>query len=461
MNEAAALTPLIDNDAIGEDIYALAAEIFPICRSITGDGVSKTIDVLGRHVPIRRHELPTGTAVLDWEIPKEWNVTDAYIKNANGERVVDFRRSNLHVLNYSVPIRQRMHISELKPHVFTLPDQPDLIPYRTSYYKETWGFCMPHRQLEALEDAGGEYEVVIESRLEPGVLTWGEYLHAGASTDEVLISTHICHPSLANDNCSGLALLTVLARELARRKTRFSYRFVLVPVTIGAIAWLATNEPHLGRIKHGLVISNVGDAGGPTYKRSRRGDALIDRSMIHVLRRSGAPLNLLEFFPYGYDERQYCSPGFDLPVGLFQRSQFATFSEYHTSADNLDFIRPQHLAASFRWIVQALEILETDRRLINLSPKGEPQLGRRGLYAAVGAGKDAWTRNMAMLWALNLSDGRHSLLDIAERADLPFGEIAAAADVLERHGLLAPAPDAAEAPHGGGPIRMAGAAARP
>ena len=437
-----ALPPPTAGDGIGEEIHALAAEIFPICRSITGDGVRQTIDVLNRYIPIERHEVPTGKAVLDWEVPKEWNITDAYIKNADGERVVDFRRSNLHVLNYSVPVRRRLPFSELKQHLFTLPDQPDLIPYRTSYYKEAWGFCLSHNQLTALEAAGGEYEVVIESRLEPGMLTWGEYLHAGEITDEVLISTHICHPSLANDNCSGLALLTVLGRQLSRRQTRLSYRFLLVPGTIGAIAWLATNEANLGRIRHGLVIAGVGDAGGPTYKRSRRGDALIDRSMVHVLRHSGAPLNLLEFFPYGYDERQYCSPGFDLPVGLFQRSQFGTFPEYHTSADNLQFIRPEHLAASFRWIAQALEILEADRRLVNLAPRGEPQLGRRGLYSAVGGGKDVWSRNMAMLWVLNLSDGRHSLLDIAERADLPFETIAAVASLLERHELLAPLPAA-------------------
>ncbi|HEY7766093.1 MAG TPA: DUF4910 domain-containing protein [Hyphomicrobiaceae bacterium] len=440
MNEATALMPLVRNDEIGEDIYSLAAELFPICRSITGDGVRQSIDLISRHIPIKRHELPTGTAVLDWEVPREWNITDAYIMNGNGERVVDFRSCNLHVLNYSAPVRRRMPFSELKPHIFTLPDQPDLIPYRTSYYKEAWGFCMSHRQLLALEAAGGDYDVVIESRLEPGALTWGEYLHQGESADEVLLSTHICHPSLANDNCSGLAMLTVLARELAGRRTRLSYRLVFVPATIGAIAWLATNEANLGRIRHGLVISNVGDAGGPTYKRSRLGDALIDRAMVHVLRRSAASFNLIEFFPYGYDERQYCSPGFNLPVGLFQRSQFATFPEYHTSGDNLDFIRPEHLAASFRWIVQALDILETDRKLVNLCPKGEPQLGRRGLYAATGGAKDAWTRNMAMLWMLNLSDGRHSLLDVAERADLPFDAIAAAASVLESHGLLAPAP---------------------
>ena len=437
MKEAPALAPLIANDDIGQTIYALAAEIFPICRSITGDGVRRTIDVLSRHIPVHRHEIPTGTAVLDWEVPKEWSITDAYIKNAKGERVVDFHRSNLHIVNYSAPIKAKIPISELKAHIFTLPDQPDLIPYRTSYYNETWGFCMSHRQLAALEEGGGEYEVVIDSRLEAGALTWGEYLHAGETTDEVLLSAHVCHPSLANDNCSGLALLAVLAHKLTDIRTRLSYRILFVPGTVGAIAWLAANEAHLDRIKHGLVVSCVGDAGGPTYKRSRRGDAIIDRAMAHVLRASGAPVNLLDFFPYGYDERQYCSPGFNLPVGLFQRSQFATFPEYHTSADNLDFIRAEHLAASFRWIVQTLDILERNRFMINRHPKGEPQLGRRGLYGAIGGDRNAWTRNMAMLWTLNLSDGQHSLLDIAERANLSFDVIASIADVLEDHGLLA------------------------
>ena len=441
MAERPPLAPLIENVTIGQDIYALAAEIFPICRSITGDGVRRTIDMLSRHIPIQRREIPTGTAVLDWEVPKEWNITDAYIKNANGERVVDFQRSNLHVLNYSAPVRRRMPLAELKAHVFTLPDQPDLIPYRTSYYKETWGFCMSHRQLAALETAGGEYDVMIEFPPRARCADVGRIPARRRDGDEVLLSTHVCHPSLANDNCSGLALLTVLARELAGRRTRLSYRFLFVPGTIGSIAWLATNEASLGRIKHGLVVSCVGDAGGPTYKRSRKGDALIDRAMIHVLSASGTSPNLLDFFPYGYDERQYCSPGFDLPVGLFQRSQFATFAEYHTSADNLDFIRADHLAASFRWIVQTLDILEGNRRLINLCPKGEPQLGRRGLYGAIGGDRDAWTQNMAMLWTLNLSDGRHSLLDIAERANLSFDVIASVAALLEGHGLLAASPE--------------------
>jgi len=435
------LRPLLTSRDIGEDIYALAAEIFPICRSIAGDGVRDTLDILGRHIPIERHEIPTGTKILDWEVPKEWNITDAFIKNAAGDRIVDFRRSNLHVLNYSQPVSRKMRIAELRPYIFTIPDQPDLIPYRTSYYSNNWGFCMSHRQLMALEAVDGELEVVIESKLEPGALTWGEYLHKGETADEVLLSAHICHPSLANDNCSGLALLTTLADALSSRRTRLSYRFLFLPGTIGSIAWLAANDANVGRIKHGLVVSCVGDDGGPTYKKSRRGDALIDRAMAHVLRHAGTTANLLDFFPYGYDERQYCSPGYDLPVGLFQRSQFATFPEYHTSADNLDFIASEHLGASFRWIIEALDIVETDRVLVNLSPKGEPQLGRRGLYAGIGGDKDAQSHNMAMLWTLNLSDGRHSLLDIAERARLPFDVIAATADLLERHGLLAPPPD--------------------
>lgn len=437
MKEANSLSSGIRDDSIGKEIYALAAEIFPICRSMTGDGVRRTINVLAQHVPIQTQELRSGTTVFDWTIPNEWNIHDAFIKNSRGERIIDFQRSNLHVVNNSVPVSKTMAIDQLRKRLFALPDQPDLIPYRTSFFKEEWGFCVSHRQLQALEAAGGDYEVVIDSRLEPGTLTWGEYLHAGQIADEVLISTHICHPSLANDNCSGLALATMLAREISRRQTRFSYRFLFIPATIGSIAWLATNEDRVHRIKHGLVVSNVGDGGAPTYKRSRRGNVLIDRAAAHVLKLSGSPFKLLDFVPYGYDERQYCSPAFDLPVGLFQRSQYGTFPEYHTSADNLDFIRAEHLLASFRWIGQILDVLENNRSLVNLFPKGEPQLGKRGLYSRFGSPGDERTRNLAMLWTLNLSDGSHSLLDIADRADLPFDLIASVADALEHHGLVA------------------------
>jgi len=252
----------------------------------------------------------------------------------------------------------------------------------------------------------------------------------------VLFSAHICHPSLANDNCSGLALLTRLAARLAPLKTRYSYRFLFAPGTIGAIAWLARNDHQVARIRHGLVLSCVGDAGGPTYKKSRRGDAFIDRAMVHVLQHAGLSPTVLDFFPYGYDERQYCSPGFDLPVGLFQRSQFGTFPEYHTSADNLEFIRPQHLASSYRMLAGLVEILEQDWWPRSTTPKGEAQLGRRGLYSALGGDRTGAEKSMAFLWILNLADGRHSLLDVAERAQLPFGVVADAARLLKDSGLL-------------------------
>jgi aminopeptidase-like protein len=434
MAPAPSLRERLDEAGLGEAIFALAAEIYPICRSITGDGVRATLAHLGRHIDLEVHEVPTGTQVFDWAIPREWTIRDAYIKNAAGERVVDFGSCNLHVLNHSRPIRATLTLDELKKHVFTLPEQPDLIPYRTSYYAEAWGFCMAHNRLAALPD--GRYEVVIDASLEEGSLSYGEYLHRGETDDEFLFSAHVCHPSLANDNCSGLALLTLLAKRLAPLKTRYSYRFLFAPGTIGAIAWLARNEHRVSRIRHGLVVAGVGDGGGPTYKKSRRGDALIDRAMAHVLRHAAASPRILDFFPYGYDERQFCSPGFDLGVGLFQRSQYGTFPEYHTSADNLDFIRPEHLGASYRMIAAMIDIVENDWRPRSTSPKGEPQLGRRGLYAALGGDKDGPAKSMAFLWILNLADGRHTLLDIAERAQLPFAVVAEAARLLRDSDLL-------------------------
>jgi len=418
----------------GDQIFALAAGIYPICRSITGNGVRHTLHELRKHIALEIHEVPTGTAVFDWIIPREWNIRDAYIKNARGERVVDFEKSNLHVMSYSVPVRQRISLGELKDHLYTLPGQPDLIPYRTSYYREGWAFCMAHRQFEDLRDE--TYDVLIDSSLTEGYLTYGEYLHKGETQDEFLFSAHICHPSLANDNCSGVALLTYLAERMAGLETRYSYRFLFAPGTIGAITWLARNENNSQRIKHGLVVSMVGDPGGPTYKRSRRGNAMIDRAIGHVLQHSGLQPVVLDFFPYGYDERQYCSPGFDLPVGLFQRSRFGEIPQYHTSADNLDFIRPEHLIESYRLIAQTLDVIENDAIYVNLLPKCEPQLGRRGLYGAVGGDKDAAAANMAMLWILNLADGAHSLLDIAQRAELPFEVIRKAAEQLRESGLL-------------------------
>ena len=445
----------LDAAATGDALYGIVGELYPLCRSITGDGVRDTLRILRRIAPLTVHEVPTGTRVFDWEVPREWNIRDAFIKNARGERIVDFRQHNLHVVGYSVPVHRRMPLSELRAHLHTLPAQPDLIPYRTSYYAETWGFCLPHRVLESLPE--GEYEVSIDSTLADGSLTYGEALVQGASDEEVLLSCHTCHPSLCDDNLSGLAVAALLAQTLsaiaapshprtpapshprtpAPSHLRYSYRFVFAPGTIGAITWLARHEREVQRIRHGLVLTCLGDQGPFTYKQSRRGFTETDRLTEHVLRFAGQPFQIRSFSPYGYDERQYCSPGFDLPVGRLSRSPHGEFPEYHTSADNLDFVRPEALASSFMLLLAIVEAFETNSCYVNLNPKCEPQLGRRGLYAAAGGVARA-SREMAMLWVLNQSDGHTSLLDIAERAQMPFDAIRDAAALLEQHDLLAP-----------------------
>lgn len=424
----------IEPAEIGLAMYDLIRELYPICRSITGDGVRETLRLVGHHIPLEIREVPTGTPVFDWMVPREWNIRDAYVKNSAGIKVIDFQRSNLHVLNYSMPIHQRMSLVELGEHLFTLPDKPDWIPYRTSYYKENWGFCLSHNQLAQLTE--DQYEVLIDASLEAGHLTYGEYYLEGESSDEVLISCHICHPSLCNDNLSGIALSTFLAKQLRRCSNRYSYRFLFVPGTIGAITWLALNEDQVEKIKHGLVVALVGDSGKLTYKKSRRACAEIDRAVMHVLKYSANPYEILEFSPYGYDERQYCSPGFDLPVGSLTRTPHGRYPEYHSSADNLDLVRPEALADSFSKYLSLIWVLEKNRIYINQNPKCEPQLGKRGLYRDMGGHADAREIELALLWVLNLSDGSSSLLDIAERANLHFEVIEVAANLLEKNGLL-------------------------
>jgi len=419
---------------LGQDMHALIAELYPICRSITGDGFRETLRRIQDEIPLTLHEVPSGTAVFDWTVPKEWNIRDAYIKNSRGERVVDFQRSNLHVVNYSVPVSRRLSLAELTPHLYTLPDHPDWIPYRTSYYAENWGFCLTHRQFLALEDE--EYEVCIDATLADGHLTYGEYAIPGESADEILISCHCCHPSLANDNLSGMAVAVSLAQELRRQARRCSYRFLFIPGTIGSITWLALNRTRVPFIRHGLVLSCLGDRGAPTYKRSRRGDALVDRAAAHVLSHGDGPYKLLDFVPYGYDERQYCSPGFNLAVGCFTRTPNGQYPEYHSSADNLAFVTPESLADSYARCLEILDILEHDARYVNMNPMCEPHLGKRGLYTAVGGGQLPGYE-LALLWVLNLSDGTHSLLDIAERAGIDFDVTRRAAESLLACGLLA------------------------
>ena len=420
----------------GEELYKLVAELYPICRSITGDGVRRTLEIVDREIGgLEVHEVPTGTQVLDWTVPREWNVRDAWVADAAGRRVIDFQASNLHLVGYSVPVRATMGLAELKEHLFTLPDQPDWVPWRTSYYAERWGFCASQRLVDGLPE--GDYEVCVDTTLADGHLTYGEHLVEGRTDEEVLVSCHVCHPSLANDNLSGIAVATRLARRLAEGgRPRYSYRFLFAPGTIGAITWLAGNEDRLDRVRHGLVLACVGDRGGFTYKRSRRGDAEIDRVVAHVLGRSGRPHQLVDFSPYGYDERQFCSPGFDLPVGSLSRTPYARYPEYHTSADDLDLVGPAQLQESLELCWEVVGVLEANRRYVNLSPKGEPQLGRRGLYGSIGGRSDAEERQMAMLWVLNQSDGAHSLLEVAERSGLPFTLLAEVAATLEEAGLL-------------------------
>jgi aminopeptidase-like protein len=418
---------------IGDEMHRFAGDLYPICRSITGDGTRQTLAMIQDRIPLETFEVATGTAVFDWIVPKEWNVRDAYIKGPDGKKVVDFQKSNLHVVNYSAPVRARMPLSALKPHLFSIPEKPDWIPYRTSYYKEDWGFCLPHHQMLALQD--GESEACIDSTLEDGHLSYGECYLPGRLSDEVLISSHVCHPSLANDNLSGLTVATFLAQFLAGRDLRYSYRFLFIPGTIGAITWLARNREAAARVRHGLVLTCVGDDGGFHYKKSRQGNAEIDRAAAHVLHHCGQSADILEFSPYGYDERQYCSPGFNLPVGCLMRSVWGSFPEYHTSADDLNFIRPKRLMESLHVCTSMLDALEGNRRYRNLNPYGEPQLGRRGLYRSTG-GEAIEDEMNARLWVLNFSDGDHSLLDIAERSGQPFSIINQAAQMLCENHLL-------------------------
>ncbi len=424
----------IDVNEVSKQTYELITDLYPLCRSITGDGLRKTLHLLQKHIPLTINEVKSGTQVFDWTVPKEWNIRDAYIKNSHGEKIVDFQKSNLHVLNYSIPIHQKMPLNDLKAHLFTLPDRPDWIPYRTSYYKENWGFCLSENQSLELKDE--EYEVYIDSDLKDGHLTYGEYYIKGEKEDEILISCHSCHPSLANDNLSGIALATFLAKHLDQISPSHSYRFIFIPGTIGSITWLALNETHVDKIKHGLVLTCLGDPGKSHYKKSRRGNAEIDLAVIHVLQRSGQDYEVQDFSPYGYDERQFCSPGFNLPVGCFMRSPHGTYPQYHTSADNLELVQPQYLADSLSKILAILQILENNKKYLNQNPKCEPQLGKRGLYSAIGGLTDTKKTEMAMLWILNFSDGNHTLLDIAEKSGLEFDLIKKTADTLLQFNLL-------------------------
>ena len=438
-----ALIERFDPESAGAALHALVRELFPLCRSITGEGVRRTLAILGRGARMRLTEVPSGTRVYDWTVPPEWNLRSARLVAPDGEVVADSAESSLHVVGYSVPFEGEMTLEELQPHLHSLPAQPALVPYRTSYYAEDWGFCISHERRRRLRP--GAYRVHIDATLAPGSLTYGEIVLPGTSAEEVVFSAHCCHPSLANDNLSGMVVAAALARTLAGARRKHTYRFLFAPATIGAVAWLARNEARAPRIAHGLVLAGLGDPGPLTYKRSRRGNAAVDRAAAHVLARSGDAHALRDFEPYGYDERQFGSPGFDLPVGALSRTPYGEYPEYHTSADDPSFVRADRLADALLRCLEIVEVLEGDGAYLNLSPRCEPQLGRHGLYGPVGGASHAAARQRALLWVLNLSDGAHTLLDVAERAGIAFADVRRAADALLAAGLLAPRDPAREA----------------
>ncbi len=420
----------------GAEMHELVRELYPICRSITGDGVRKTLQILSRYVPLTVEEVPTGTQVLDWTVPREWNIREAWIEDPSGRRVVDFRDSSLHVVSYSAPVDARLSRAELEPHLHSLPEYPDRVPYRTTYYREDWGFCLSHAKRQALPD--GEYHVVVDSSLEPGHLSYGELFLPGETDDEILLSTHVCHPSLADDNLSSIAVSVFLARELIGRKRRHGVRFLYAPGTIGSLTWLARNRGRVERVKHGLTLSCLGDGHPFTYKRTLGGGHEIDRSVALALRDAAVPHEIIDFFPYGYDERQFNSPGFRMPVGSLMRGRHGRFPEYHTSADDLEFVSAERLAESLDLVRRVIDVLDGRGTYRNLSPYGEPQLGRRGLYRDMG-GTDVPQIELALLWVLSLSDGSHSLLDVAERSGIAFASVRKAADLLIAAALLSEA----------------------
>jgi aminopeptidase-like protein len=415
----------------GADLHAFVRELYPIPRAITGAGVRETLARIGQRIPLATTEVPSGTRVLDWTIPDEWTIREAWIDGPDGRRIVDFGTNALHLMGYSEPQDAVMPLHALRAHLHTIPEHPDWIPYRSSPYRRDWGFCLPHRQLAELPE--GDYRVRIDSSIAPGSLTLGECVLPGIVDDEVVFYAHTCHPSLCNDNLSGIAVAVGLASVLARCPRRLSYRFVFGPTTIGSVAWLALNEHRLPHIRHGLSLACLGDRGPLTYKASRRGDSDTDRIARHVIDAFGG--NREDFTPYGYDERQFCSPGFDLPYGRLTRTPNGRFPEYHTSADDLAFVTPEALESSLEALLEIVAWFECNQRYTNLSPKGEPRLGPRGLFAD-RQGRPPAEFEHALLWLLNQSDGTHDLLSIAHRSGLSRTQLDAAVAALVRAGLL-------------------------
>ena len=432
-------TPTLVVDAVDE-LYPLIDELYPVMRSLTGEGNRATLRRLGDFVALESTEVPTGTDVLDWTVPREWEVNGAWIADASGNRIVDVADHGLHLLGYSEPFDGTLCGAELRDHLFSLPAQPEAIPYRTSYWAPRWGFCVRQGVVDALQD-DERYRVMVDTEFVDGALSYGEAFLPGTTTDEFLLSAHICHPWLANDNLSGnIAALAVWRILEQTGPHRCSFRLLLSPGTLGPIAWLAANrDGAAARIRHGLVMTNVGDHHALTYKRSERGTSTIDRAAGYVLANWPRPGAEIEFSPYGYDERQFCSPGFGLAVGRLSRGIHGTFPKYHTSLDDPSFVTPAAIADAVHAVLSIIAMVDEDETLRNLAPFGEPQLGRRGLYRSLSGMEPDPNREMAILWVLNQSNGTRSLSEIARRSGIAWASIRRAADALVGVDLLGPA----------------------
>lgn len=429
-----------------QEIDEYLARLFPITRSITGNGNRQTLNILSEIIPLQIHEYNTGTRVYDWEIPNEWNIKDAWIKNPKGEKVVDFKQCNLHVVGYSTAIHAKMKLAELKNNLHYFTQQPDVIPYRTSYYTKTWGFCVSYNSYLNNFSEDEEYEVYIDAELKPGSLTLADYVLKGTSATEYLLSTYICHPSMANDNLSGVIVAAFLARELSNRQLKNSYRFVFAPETIGTITYCATHEDEMKKISGGLVFSCMGGRGPFGYKQTFEGNSIIDKVVAETFEESKLQYITYPFIPQGSDERQYSSPGFRIPIGSVHKDKYHEFSYYHTSADNLSFIQSEHLLTMVQLHLSIIDKLEKEVKFISLNPHCEPQLGKRGLYPAIGRRTIANEATNAdngykdeldiILWILFYADGKYSLQDVCQKHNFQYEQVAEIANRLESKGLI-------------------------
>ena len=433
---------LVDNIKVDFEMKSILNEYFdrlwPITRSLTGNGNRETLKILSEIIDLEVKEVPSGTQCFDWTVPPEWNIKEAWIKNSNGETIVDFSKNNLHILGYSEPFQGNLSFEELRSHLHTLPDQPELIPYLTSYYKRSWGFCISYNQLQEL-DKNDAFEIFIDSTIEEnGSMTIGEAIIKGRTEKEVLFSTYICHPSLASNELSGPLVSAFIYNKLKEQKDlKYTYRFLFIPETIGSIYSLSVKGEHWKKnLTAGFIITCIGDDGKFTYKRSRIGNSLPDRAAEIILKQTEKDFNVHDFSPYGSDERQYCSPGFNLPVGSLMRTMYYKYPEYHTSADNKDLISFEAMEKSICKYLEIIEVLERNEKYINTMPFCEPQLGKRGLYPTLGSQKDTEQIVKAMMWILNLSDGTNDLIAISGKSNIPIQDLIPEVEKLIEHGLL-------------------------